>query len=364
VKLSVDALKVVAVALLESAGATVSEAELVAENLLKAELRGIPTHGISFLPLIIERIDKGLLHVPTNVSVISDDDATTHLDGGNGLGQIAATRSMRSAIEKAKRFGVGISLVRNTNHVGLLAFYTLQAASEGMIGVCSCNSAPAMAPWGGADAFFGTNPLSIACPSGTGVPIVLDMSTSVAARGKIRRAARMKQPIPQGWALDAKGNPTDDPSAALNGTLLPIGGAKGYGLAFFVDLLSGLLSGSKYARAVSTFHQPIEPTGVGVMSLAIDITRFMPLDTFEQLVHAHVMAIRSSPRGEGVQRIYLPGEIEAEREERSRGHLIEVEDAVCETLDRLLSERKIGLSLAGASRAEQASFYEPGKTKE
>jgi len=348
VKLPVESLKAATVALLKSRGATESEGQLVAENLLKAEMRGIATHGINFLPMIIERIDKGLLSVPTDVSIISDDDATTHLDGGNGLGQVAATRSMSSAVEKAKRYGVGMSLVRNTNHVGLLAFYTLQAAAEGMIGVCSCNSAPAMAPWGGAEAFFGTNPFSIACPSGSGVPIVLDMSTSVAARGKIRRAARMKQPIPEGWAIDEKGNPTNDPSAALRGTLLPIGGAKGSGLAFFVDLISGLLSGSKFARTVTTFHQPIEPTGVGVMCLAIDISRFMPLDMFGQLVRKHVMSIRSSARGAGVERIYLPGEIEAEREERSSGQWIEVEDAVCDSLEKLLRERDLGLSLLGS----------------
>ena len=354
-KVSVESIKNATTALLMSLGAEEAEAKLVAENLAKAELRGISTHGINFLPMIVERIEKGLLDVPTKVTVVSEREATAHLDGGNGLGQVVATEAMRRSITNARKYGTGVTVVRNTNHVGLLAFYTLMAASEGMIGICMCNSAPAMAPWGGAEPFFGTNPFSVACPSGSSRPVVLDMSTSVVARGKIRRAARLDQRIAPNWALDSNGSPTDDPQAALKGTLLPIGGAKGYGLAFFVDLLSGLLSGSKYSRAVSTFHQPIEPTGVGVMTMAIDITRFMPLDTFEKLVREHAGSIRESVRAEGVERIYLPGEIEAELEERSEGQSVEVDDAVGDLIEKLLRERHIGFSLGGDTPADQTS---------
>jgi len=348
VKISVASLKKVVTTVLASVGVDEAEAQVVAENLAKAELRGISTHGINFLPMIVERIEKGLVKVPTKVTLISEREATAHLDGGNGLGQTAATEAMRRSIANARKYGTGVTLVRNTNHVGLLAFYTVMAASEGMVGICMCNSAPAMAPWGGAEAFFGTNPLSIACPSGSKHPVVLDMSTSVVARGKIRRAARLGQSIPLGWALDSNGAPTDDPKKALNGTLLPIGGPKGYALAFFVDLLGGLLSGSKYAREVSTFHQAIRPTGVGLMSLAIDISRFMPLEMFDQLLREHIVAIRESVRAEGVGRIYLPGEIEAEREERSADQWIEVDDAVGDALERLLRDRHLQVSLSGA----------------
>ena len=250
---------------------------------------------------------------------------------------------MRSAIDKARRFGVGLSLVRNTNHIGLLAWYTLMAAGEGLVGFCACNGAASMAPWGGAEALFGTNPFSVAAPGGDADPIVLDMSTSIVARGKIRRAQRLKERIPPGWALDAAGNPTDDPQAAMKGTLLPIGGPKGYGMALFIDLVSGLLSGSKYSRDVTTFHQPEGPTGVGVTLLAIDIARFMPLDAFRSLVAEYGRTIRGSGKARDTARIYLPGEIEAERERASAAKGIEVDPPVCESLDALLSKK--GLSM-------------------
>ncbi len=351
-RVSSEQLKSVAEAFLVSFGAQKVEARLVADNLVAAELRGISTHGINFLPMIAERIQKGVLTVPTQIRVISDDEAVTHIDGGNGLGQVAATEATRKAIEKARRFGVGISLVRNTNHVGLLAFYTKMVASQGMIGICMCNSAAAMAPWGGAEPFFGTNPLSIAAPSGTESPIVLDMSTSIVARGKIRKAVKTKQSIPLNWALDASGAPTDDPAAAMEGTLLPIGGPKGYGLAFFVDLISGLLSGSKYSREVSTFHQPLSPTGVGVMTMAIDIGRFMPRRVFDALVGEHVRVIRESPKARNFDRIYLPGEIEAEREKLGLEQGIQIDANVLESVDRLLSERGVDLRLSDAALAE------------
>ena len=243
-----DRLKKVARAILLSLGATAEEADLIAESLVKAEMRGIPTHGVNFLPMLAERIEQGLVTVPTLVQTIYDEDAVAHIDGGNGLGQVATDFAMAKAIEKASRFGIGTALVRNTNHIGLLAFYTMKAAANGMIGFCMSNSAPSIAPWGGREAFFGTNPFSVAAPCEDDQPVVLDMSTSVVARGKIRRAIRLEENIPPDWALDDTGAPTTDAEAALNGTMLPIGGPKGYGIAFFVDLISGLLSGSKFSR--------------------------------------------------------------------------------------------------------------------
>jgi LDH2 family malate/lactate/ureidoglycolate dehydrogenase len=343
VRVSAGHLQTVSVALLGAMGVGADEAKTVADNLVMAERRGIATHGVNFLIPLADRIERGLVVVPTKVAVVSDGEAVTHLDGGNGLGQTAATQGMRSAIDKARRFGVGLALIRNTNHIGLLACYTMMAAGEGLVGFCACNGAASMAPWGGAEPFFGTNPFSVAVPGGDGAPVVLDMSTSLVARGKIRRALRLKERIPPGWALDAGGNPTEDPQAAMEGTLLPIGGPKGYGMALFIDLVSGLLSGSKFGRDVKTFHQPEGPTGVGVTTLAIDIERFMPLETFRALVGEYGRAIRGSAKARGSDRIYLPGEIEAARERASAERGIEVDAPVCKSLDALLA--KAGLSV-------------------
>jgi LDH2 family malate/lactate/ureidoglycolate dehydrogenase len=216
---------------------------------------------------------------------------------------------------------------------------------RGMIGFCMCNGAASMAPWGGGQAFFGSNPFSVAAPGGEEAPVVLDMSTTVVARGKIRRAIRIKERIPLGWALDASGAPTGDPEAAMQGTLLPIGGPKGYGMAFFVDLISGLLSGSSYARELKTFHKPEGPTGVGVTTLAIDISRFMAPERFAALVSEHIRSIRASARAADTSRIYLPGEIEAERERLSAQRGVEVDDTVCQALDALLEQKGLPLRL-------------------
>jgi LDH2 family malate/lactate/ureidoglycolate dehydrogenase len=345
VKFSYDYITKVSTALLKSLGASNEEAAVVARNLLMADMRGIHTHGINFIPKIADRVENGLLNIPTKLEIISDSGATAHFDGNNGLGQVAAERAMRRALEHAKEQGIGMSLVRNTNHIGLLAFYSIIAAREGAVGFAMCNSAPSMAPWGGSEAFFGTNPFSIAFPVGGQNPVALDMSTSLVARGKIRRALKLKQNIPEGWALDSEGKPTDDPAKAMEGTLIPVGGPKGSGMALFIDVICGMLSGSKYGRDILTFHKPLGPTGVGAMLMAIDIQHFMKEETFHDLARDYVGGIRESRKADGVSRIYLPGEIEAEMEENSMKNGVEIDDITVDEINKLLEKQGIPLRL-------------------
>ncbi len=338
-------LKEVAVEILKGFQATDAEADLVAESLVRADMRGIDTHGVYFLTLLSRRIDAQMIQLPTRLNVVQDDGATALIDGGDGLGQVAAHRATELSIQKARRFGIGSVLVRNTNHVGVLAFYAIHAAKAGMVGVAMGNAAPAMAPWGGTEPFFGTNPISLAVPNGSDEPVVLDMASSMVARGKIRRAERLQEPIPLGWALDETGTPTTDATAALKGTLLPIGGPKGYGLALMIDVISGLLSGSQYGPNVKTFHQPVGPTGVGMCAIAIDIARFMPLDEFQSKLHTYGCAIRKSKKARRNCRIYLPGEIEWEKEKKSAAEGIEMDAASVGSLNQLLEKVKSPLRL-------------------
>ena len=344
-KIEQEKLKGVAIAILKGFHAKDEEAALVAECLVHADRRGIDTHGVYYLTLLAKRVEEGMIRIPTRIEVVRDESATALIDGGDGLGQVAAHRAMEMSIEKARTFGMGSVAVRNTNHIGILAFYTLRIAQRGMVGMVMCNGAASMPPWGGAEAFFGTNPLSIAVPNGSGEPVVLDMSSSLVARGKIRRAERLREPIPPGWALDQNGEPTTDPSEAMKGTLVPIGGPKGYGLALMVDVLAGLLSGSQFGPQVKTFHQPLGPTGVGVFIMAIDINRFMPLHQFKGLMQSYGDSIKKSRKAKGVSRIYLPGEIEFEKEKKNMAEGIELSDSVASSLNQLLERVKSPLRL-------------------
>lgn len=343
-----DRLKEIATHILRGLGASAEEAALVSESLVRADMRGIETHGVHFLTLLASRVESRMIQIPTNLQILRDDAATALIDGGNGLGQVAAHRAMEICIQKARQFGAGMSLVRNTNHIGILAFYTSMAAEEGMVGMVMSNSAPSMPPWGGTEPFLGTNPLSIAIPGTSEGPVILDMSSSVVARGKIRLAQRMKEAIPLGWALDEAGRPTTDPGEALKGTLLPIGGPKGYGLALMIDVLAGLLSGSQYGPNVKTFHEPLGPTGIGAFLLAIDIERFMPLDQFRRLMTSYVESIKKTKKAKDVSRIYLPGEIELEKEKKSLAEGIELSDLVLSNLNQLLERVGSPLRLAEA----------------
>ena len=344
-KIAADHLMRAIIQLLRALGAEDKEARLVAEILVQADMRGIRTHGCAFLPLIAERCAHGLLNIPTKTELITNEGAITHIDGNNGLGQVAAVEAMQISIDKARNHGVALALIRNTNHIGFLGYYTLMAATEGMIGICATNAAASVAPWGGAEAFFGSNPLSIAVPVANETPLVLDMSASVVARGKIRRAQRFNENIPPGWALDETGRPTADPVEALKGTLLPIAGPKGSGLALFIDLMCGLLSGSKYGRDLLTFHKPIGPTGVGAMFMAVDIGRFMPLARFETLAKEYAAAIRNSRKAAGVERIFLPGEIEADKAEAGKSEGLEVDSQIIEKINALLEQKDLEIRI-------------------
>ena len=339
-----ERLKEVVLEVLRGLGAGEDEAPIVAESLVRAEMRGTDTHGLPYLKLLVERVEAGMVALPTRVTILKDEGATAHLDGGNGIGQFAGWKAMEMSVRKAREFGIGLTLVRHTNNLGFLAFYTMHAASQGFVGLTMGNANAAISPWGGAEAFFGTNPISIAVP-GSREPVALDMSSSLVARGKIRRAQRLGEKIPLGWALDESGAPTDDPGAALKGTLLPIGGPKGYGLAFMVDVLAGMLSGAAFGREIKSFHQLTGPTEVGALTLAIDVERFMPLAQFGGLMNGYADSIRGSRKAKGTSRIYLPGEIEAEKERASAERGIELMPASIELVNQLLEKLKSPMRL-------------------
>lgn len=328
-------------------GETREGAEIAAEILVSSDMRGVSTHGVNLLRQISKRKDVGMITIPTRVDIVSEDATTALLDGNDGLGQVAGYRAMRLSIEKAQRSGIAMVGLRNTNNIGALGYYTSTAASSGdVIALCMTNGNPSVAPYGSADPFFGTNPVSFGIPLAGGIPIVLDMSSSVVARGKIRLAALSGESIPSGWACDEKGEPTTDPNKALKGSLLPLGGPKGSGLAMVIDILAGLLMGSSYGLKLKSFHELEGPTGVGASFIAIDIARFMDPGLFAEHVRAYADEIKNLRKQPGATAILLPGEVESMKEERSRISGIEVPEAVAKAIDEILIKSGSAIRIA------------------
>lgn len=305
-----DVLTEACVQVLEKVDVPRDQAEMIAQVVVEGDLRGVGSHGVLRLPAYVHRVQAGLMTADTKLEVVQERGATILLDAQGGFGQVAGIRAMNHAIERARKHGVGVAAVRNTNHFGIAAYYATIALPHKMVGMVATNAAPSMAAWGGTAAVLGTNPICAAIPTGQDVDIVLDMASSLVARGKIRLAASKGDRIPLGWALDADGCPTEDPEAALEGTVLPVGGPKGYGLALVVDALAGVLTGSDYGVHLSSVHDLSRRTLVGFVMQAIDINAFADWAEYEKDMRSLVGEIRNSPRIQGVDRIFLPGEIE------------------------------------------------------
>jgi len=325
------------VKILTACGENKKNAEIAAQNMCRSDARGIATHGAYLLTPIWKRVKAGQLALPTKAVLEMDSGAVAIVDGGDGLGAVAGDLAIRTAMEKAKQHGVSAVLIRNTNNIGSLACYTETAAMAGMIALMGCNAAPAMAPWGGAEAFLGTNPIAVASYTGNDCVFSADMATSVVARGKIRKAARNGERIPDNWATDEEGNFTTDPNAALNGALLPMGGPKGSALALAVDIMSGILSGASYAPDLKSFHEPEGKTGVGASMVVIDISRFQPVDNFARKMDGYMSGIKGMKKAKGFDAIYMPGEIEYNNEQQSLTEGISMDDNAVKAINEILT---------------------------
>ena len=332
-------------AILEQVGETAEQAGMAADLFVSCDARGISTHGSHMLNLIYERRKVGQLNFPTRVETLRDDGATALLDGHDGLGQVAATQATRLAIEKARSYGVGAVLVRNTNNVGALAPYVEMVAAEKMVGLFFCNASPAMAPWGGMEQFFGTQPFAIGIYTGGETTFAADMATSQVARGKIRKALRDGSPIPESWALDPQGNPTTDAAQAIQGILQPMGGAKGSAIAMAIDLVAGLLAGSKYAPDVRAIHYPEGEAGVGCAMIVLDIAHFMDMDEYTGRMADYLEKVKSMDRAAGFDEILLPGERKQRTLRRAMSQGIDVPQEEIDGMNLALTELGVQLRL-------------------
>ncbi|KAH6842621.1 Malate/L-lactate dehydrogenase [Chaetomium sp. MPI-CAGE-AT-0009] len=305
------------VALLEASGVSQKNAKTVAQGLVQADLRGVESHGINRIPSYLARIRNGVLDPKAEPALTQVTPVVAQVDGNNGFGFPAAHLAMDTAITMAQTFGIGMVSVKHSNHFGMSAWIVRQAVEAGMMSLVFTNSSPALPVWGGKSQLMGVSPIACGAPGGeNSVPFILDMAPSVAARGKIYKALRRGEKIPQDWALDQDGKPTDDPEKALKGVMLPMGGPKGSALAIMMDVFSGVLSGSAFAGGVTGPYDMSKPGDVGHFIIAIKPDLFLSLDEFRQRMDVLYQRVTGSDKMEGVEKIYFPGEIEQLTEAR------------------------------------------------
>jgi LDH2 family malate/lactate/ureidoglycolate dehydrogenase len=299
-------------AALACCGASPSAATTVVDCLLESDRRGVHTHGLIRLRSYVLQARAGEIAAAAEPYVVREHGPTSLVDGRLAFGAVTAVFAMDDAIERALEFGVGVAAVRNGTHFGSAACYSLRAARRSLIGIAATNTPAAMAPWGGAEARLGNNPISVAGPA----PFVLDLAQSVVSRGQIKLAQLAGLTIPDTWALDADGRPTTDPLAALEGALLPMAGHKGSGLALAIEVLTGALAGAGLSPRMSNTGLtgggggPGEERGVGQLFVALDPDRFAGRELFGSRVGDLVAAVKATRPAEGFREVLLPGEPE------------------------------------------------------
>jgi LDH2 family malate/lactate/ureidoglycolate dehydrogenase len=327
--------------LFASAGMAEPAAVTVAEGLVEADLEGLPSHGVMLVEMYLDRLRAGSVSTREKAEVVSDHGCSVVLDAGHAFGHLTGDQSIDVAVARAKLHGVGIVAVRHGFHFGTAGRYAQQAAGKDCIGIAMCNTRPLMPAPGGAERVVGNNPIAIAVPTDGAIPIVLDMATSEAAMGKIRLAEKAGETIPTNWAVRDDGGQTTDPKEAIAGMLLPAAGPKGFGLAFMVDLMCGLLSGGAYGANVKPLYgDPAIPYDCSHLFIAIDIAHFCDVTQFRAQASAAAERIRAGKRAPGIGQLFVPGEPEWRRRESANGK-VKLEPTVADNLIKLAQDLKV-----------------------
>jgi LDH2 family malate/lactate/ureidoglycolate dehydrogenase len=330
-----------------AAGQIPEHARIAAGSLVDADLNGTHSHGSRLTAHYLPQLLVGAINPRPDIRISRDEDATALIDGDAGMGHITGTLAMEKAIGKAAALGIGVVGVGNSTHFGAAGRYAAMALAHDMVGFATTNSPPCLPPTGGVTPRVGNNPVAYAIPSGAEPPIILDMALSVVARAKISMAQQANQKIPLDWAFDAGGHPTDDPTVALGGMLAAIGGYKGFGLAVVMDVLCGIMTGSDFGPHLGKQDDPTRHENAGHFFIAIDVGRFRPVDEFKARTDQMIREIRESTRREGVERIYLPGEIEWRRRQERLAEGIPLPAGTLADIERAAKMLDLSIDLFG-----------------
>lgn len=337
-----------------AAGVPNSDAQILAEALVDAEVQGVSTHGLSRLGIYIQRIQAGLIDPQAALTEVeSAAPGVSVFDACNGLGQVQAIKVLERLAPVARTQGVAVATVRNSQHFGALSYYCNRMAAEGFILLATTNCEPAMAPTGGSQAYFGTNPIAASFPTGLGFPIKVDLATSIVARGNIIAANKQGRSIPPDWALDTNGEATTDPAAALAGTVRTMAGPKGYALALLVEMLSGVLSGANVGANIGSMYKDMDrPQGVGHFFCLLNIAAFGDPEDFKKRTDRMVGEIKQNRRMPGVDEVLMPGERSARIAERNQKTGLTLAAATLTELRELSST--LGVAFPANEKGEQS----------
>jgi len=328
-------------AILEDTGLNADHAETVARGLVRADLRGVNSHGVARLKPYVKKLEGGGFNTNPEITAERRGDSVVVVDGDDAPGQVAAMEGAKKATETAAEAGAGLVSVRNSNHFGTAARYTEFMADHGCIGITTTNSGAEVIPFGGREPLLGTNPIAVSFPTPGEIPITLDMATSIVAMGKVSHvAAKEGSTIPDHWAVDDQGQTTTDPEEVH--ALRPAAGPKGYGLGMTVDLLSGVLSGSSTSLEIGSLYDNYdEPQDVGHFFGAFDVSFFRDVSRYEAEIEDYIGQVKSIAPEEGVDEVMLPGEIEANAKARNRKEGVPVVSGVVEDLRALSDEYRV-----------------------
>ncbi len=314
------------------------QSKVVADVTVDADLKGFSSHGIGRFPQYVIGIKEGNIKLDSKFEIENDNPSSALINGNHMFGQYVAYSAMKLAIEKAKKTGIAIVGVHDSNHFGVTGYYSDMAAMEDLIGVVITNTEPAMAPLGGKTPLLGTNPIAISIPSNKNY-ITLDMATSSTARGKLMECSRKGEPIPEGLALDCEGNPTTDPDAALKGSILPFGTHKGYSLAFMIEILAGPLVKAAYGSKVTGTASCKEICTKGDLMLAIDPSKLVDINYFKESVDDLINELK-----EDGDNIITPGDIEVKNIKNNEKNGINIDEVLAKQIKDIAKELNIDIS--------------------
>lgn len=357
-RISVEELQEFMVAVFAKLGVPQAEAEICADVLIESDLRGIESHGIGRCKMYYDRIKAGIQFAETKIDIIRDKYATAVWDGNHGMGQVISHKAMQEAINKAKKYGIGCVVVRNSTHYGIAGYYASMAIKEDMIGMTFTNARPSIAPTNGVDPMLGTNPICFGAPSNLEYPFLFDGATSISQRGKIEVLDREGKETPIGWAIDREGKPVTDTKQLLKdliskqAAMLPIGGAdeetgshKGYSLSVMVEILSAALQNGAYLQGLHGFDEEGNtiPYKLGHFFLAINIDFFTEVEDFKKITGDIMKTLQDSTVAPNKYKIWIAGEKEYLSEKEIRAEGVPITPALLKSIK--IMKRELGIDL-------------------